>query len=112
MMSYDEACQAHAEDQGLSEPLEHLRKVFPPGSPYEVSLDQTGGFVMLIRVNETETNETGPYVWISAEAGQHEGEFCCGLYLTEEDDDPEYAFTSFAALPETVTHLLAKVASR
>lgn len=113
-LTYGEACDAHAKAQGLLEPFQKLRQIFPPGT---VHLDQTGGFVMLVRVQLGGTEDcddpnSGPYVWISAEYAEEPGTYVVCRYEShrEEDSYPtvEVYDISLSALPEMCMYLLQK----
>lgn len=76
--TYAEACEWHATEQGLDPIAEELRAA---GIPHTV--DQTGGFCMLVRVPLTEGGD--PYLYLNA--SEVEGTCCVGMYW---DNCPEW----------------------
>lgn len=89
MNDYEERCYRAAEGQGLSTPLTRLA-----GAGYSVTVDQTGGFCMCLRVNATQVpaeNRRGipdtAYVWVTNESPTHaDDEYLVCLYDSADEE--------------------------
>lgn len=103
-MSYWDACMAYADDQGLTDALTQLEKIF--GS--DCGLYQSGGFCMVIQIEAP----IG-HVWVTYDGDWVDGRpdpdspdgWVVGYYADPEDDSTfEYTYTNFANIPEAVEH--------